>query len=115
MEIWITSDNIKELKKKHSFLRNFGIINVKDMIFSLGYLSSDDMDEHSMFILNSEIEKKLNSFSNSRRFYRILFIVEKCDEDLANNILQYSIDNNLKYEIIYMNIDGEFEIVCKSY
>ena len=54
MEIWIASGNRKELKKSHPFLREYGVIDVKELANSLGYETSLNLDAHSSFILNNE-------------------------------------------------------------
>ena len=115
MEIWIAKGHRKELKKSHPFLREYGVIDVKELTSLLGYESSLNLDQHSAFILNNEITKRLEAFSNSRRFYRVLFLVEDCREDLANDLLNFSVASSFKYEVIYMKKESEFEIVCKSY
>ena len=115
MEIWIASGNRKELKKSHPFLREYGVIDVKELANSLGYETSLNLDAHSSFILNNEITKRLEAFNNSRRFYRVLFLVEDCREELANDLLNFSMASSFKYEAIYMRKTTEFEIVCKSY
>lgn len=115
MEIWIAAGNRKELKKLHPFLREYGVIDVKEIANSLGYETSLDLDEHSSFILNNEIIKRLVAFNNSRRFYRVLFLTEDCRKELADVLLNFSEESNFKYEAIYMKLGAEFEIVCKSY
>lgn len=115
MEIWIASGNRKELKKVHPFLRDYGIIDVRELALQLGYESSLGLDDHSSFILNNEIKKKLEAFNNSRRFYRVLFLVEDCRDELAQDLLTFSEISEMKYEAIYLRKNGEFTLVCKSY
>lgn len=115
MELWIAKGNRKELKKEHPFLRDFGVIDIKEITSFLGYESSIGLDDHLSFILNNEIIKRLEAFSNSRRFYRVLFLVEECREDLAQDLLSYSQNSNFKYEVVYMKRDTDFQVVCKSY
>jgi hypothetical protein len=115
MEIWIAKGNRKELKKIHPFLREYGVIDVKEISNSLGYSSSLGLDTHSSFILNNEIVKRLEAFNNSRRFYRVLFLVEECRDELAKDLLNFTMTANFKYEAIYMKKTDDFEIICKSY
>jgi hypothetical protein len=115
MEIWIASGNRKELKKLHPFLREYGVIDIKEIANSLGYDSSLNLDDHSSFVLNNEIVKRLEAFNNSRRFYRVLFLVEDCREELAHDLLNYSLDSNFKYEAVYIRKNEEFNLICKSY
>ena len=115
MEIWIAAGNRKELKKQHPFLREYGVIDIKEIANSLGYDSSLNLDDHSSFVLNNEIIKRLEAFNNSRRFYRVLFLVEDCRDGLAHDLLNYSVDSNFKYEAVYIRKDGVFDLVCKSY
>ena len=115
MEIWISDGNRKELKKQYPFLREYGIIDIKEITDALGYETSLNLDDHSSFILNNEIIKRLEAFNNSRRFYRVLFLVEECRDELAENLLKYSVDSKLKYEAIYIKRDNEFMLMCKSY
>lgn len=115
MEIWIASGTRKELKKEHPFLRDFGVIDVREISNSLGYESSLNLDDHSSFVLNNEIIRRLEAFNNSRRFYRVLYLVEDCREELAQDLLSFSENSNFKYEIVYMKIGTEFSVICKSY
>lgn len=115
MEIWIANGNKKELRKQYQFLREFAVIDVKEISNSLGYESSLNLDKHSTFILNSEIKKRLVSLNSSRRFYRVLYLVEEVRNDLAQDLLEFSTDSTLKYEAIYIRHVDEFDLVCKSY
>jgi hypothetical protein len=115
MELWIANGNRKELKKEHPFLRDFGVIDVREISSSLGYESSLQLDDHASFILNNEISRRLEAFSNSRRFYRVLFLTEDCRVELAEDLLNYSISVNLKYEVVYMKRESDFQVICKSY
>lgn len=115
MEIWIAVGSRKELKKIHPFLRDYGVIDVKEIANSLGYESSLELDDHSSFVLNNEIRKRLEAFNSSRRFYRVLFLVENVREELAYDLLTFSTDSNLKYEAVYLRTDSEFKLICKSY
>ena len=115
MEIWIAAGNKKDLKKSFPFLREYGVIDVKEIAAALGYESSSCLDDHSSFVLNNEIVKRLDAFNSSRRFYRVLFLVEEAREELAHDLLTYSISSKLKYEAIYLLKSSEFLLVCKSY
>jgi len=115
MEIWIASGNRKELKKIHPFLRDYGIIDIKEIANLLGYETTVGLDEHTSFVVNNEVVKRLEAFNNSRRFYRVLFLVEEFREDLPQTLLNYSVNNELKYEAVYLRKESEFFLVCKSY
>lgn len=117
MEIWISSGNRKELKKAHPFLRDFGVIDVKEIAQGLGYKTSVSLDENSAFILSSEIRKRLEYFSYSRRFYRVLYLVEEFRDGLAEDLLRFSEANSLKYESVFIKQVGEEEFLlgCKNY
>lgn len=117
MEIWISEGTKKDLKKTYPFLRDYGIIDVRELAKTLGFETSIGLDVHSSFILNNEIMKRLAAFNNSRRFYRVLFLVEESKDILAHDLLEYSINSSLKYEAVYVRgaTASEFVLVCKSY
>lgn len=115
MEIWIASGSRKELKKKFPFLREYGVIDIREIAISLGHDTSVGLDDHSSFILNSEIIKRLEAFNNSRRFYRVLFLVEEERESLSADLLNYATENKLKYEAVYQRKGEEFVLVTKNY
>jgi hypothetical protein len=115
MEIWISKGNKKELKKTYPFLRDYGILDIEELAHSIGYENTLSLDKHSMFVLNNEIQKRLEAFSSSRRFYRVLFLVEEYREGLAEDLLEYSNENDLKYEAVYVRIGEDFKLICKSY
>lgn len=115
MEIWVAKGHKKELKKSHPFLRDYGILDVSELAHALGYDTSIGLDKHSSFVLNNEIRKRLEAFSNSRRFYRVLFLVEEYREGLAEDLLNFSVELNLKYESVYVRDTDEFKLFCKSY
>ena len=115
MEIWIASGNRKELKKTYPFLKHYGVIDIKEILEYLNFETSIGLDDHSSFILNNEITRRLEAFNNSRRFYRVLFLVEECRDELAHDLLNYSTSCGLKYESVYMKKDDIFDMICKSY
>ncbi len=115
MEIWVAKGHKKELKKAHPFLRDYGILDVEEIAHTLGYRTSLELDEHSSFVLNDEIKKRLEAFSGSRRFYRILFLIEEYREGLAEDLLNFSLEMELKYEAVYVRFENDFKLVCKSY
>jgi hypothetical protein len=115
MEIWIASGNRKDLKKSFPFLREYGVIDIREIATALGYESSLSLDKHASFVLNNEIIKRLDAFNGSRRFYRVLFLVEEVREELAHDLLSFSMNSSLKYEAIYLLRSNEFSLVCKSY
>ncbi len=115
MEIWISEGEFKTLRKELPFLRDYGVLDIKDILEYLKYESSFGLNDHSSFILNSEIKKRLIALNSSKRFYRILLLVEDCREELAYSLLRYSIENDLKYEAFYVKTGEDFHLVCKSY
>lgn len=115
MEIWIAAGNKKDLRKQHPFLREFAVIDVKEVANTLGYVTTIGMDSHSSFILNSEVKKRLISLNSSRRFYRVLFLVEEIRDGLAEDVLSFAVGSSLKYEAIYVRRKEDFDLVCKSY
>lgn len=115
MEIWVASGNKKDLRKQYPFLREFAVVDVKEVANILGYDTSLNLDAHSSFILNSEVKKRLVSLNSSRRFYRILYLVEEVRDGLAQDLLGFSTDSSLKYEAIYIRKNEEFDLICKSY
>jgi hypothetical protein len=115
MEIWIATGNKKDLRRVHPFLRDFAVIDIKEVANSIGYPTSIGLDEHSIYILNQEIKKRLISLNSSRRFYRVLFIVEELREELPYLLLDMAIELGLRYEAVYMRKMEEFDLICKSY
>ena len=114
MEIWIAKGVKKDLRKSFPFIRDFAVIDIREIASTLGYNSSLNLDDHSSFVLSSEIEKRLVSLSSSKRFYRVLYLVEEQTPQLAHALLNFSIENELSYEKIYMLIKQEFELFLSS-
>lgn len=115
MEIWIATGTKKDLRKVHPFLRDFAVIDTKEVATLLGFPSAKNLDEHSMYILNQEVKKRLIALNSSRRFYRVLFIVEELREELPHVLLDMATDLELRYEAVYMRKRDEFDLICKSY
>jgi hypothetical protein len=115
MELWIAKGNKKELKKKFSYLRDFAVIDIREVASVLGYETSVGLDVNASYILFSEIKKRLLSLNNSRRFYRVLYLVESYDNMLPFDLMNFSIENKLKYDIFYSynTNTGDFELVCE--
>lgn len=110
MEIWIAKGNKKELRKEFPFIREFAIIDIREIANSLGYSSSVDLDDHSYFVLSAEIQKRLVAINSSKRFFRVLYLVEKHRDNLPYDLLNFSLENDLNYEKIFLLIKGEFEL-----
>lgn len=110
MEIWIAKGAKKDLRKSFPFIRDFAVIDVKEVANTLGYETSTTLDDHSYYVLSSEIQKRLVSLNSSKRFFRILYLVEDQCATVAYELLNYSIENNLSYDKIYMLEKHEFEL-----
>lgn len=110
MEIWIASGSKKDLRKVFPFIRDFAVIDVKEIAVSLGYPSSLNLDDHRSFVLSAEIQKRLISINSSKRFYRVLYLIEESHSDLPHALLNFSIENDLNYEKIYMLEKKKFEL-----
>ena len=110
MEIWIAKGTKKELRKTFPFIRDFAIIDIKDIANSFGYKTSINMQDHSYYVLSSEIQKRLVSINSSKRFYRILYIVEQLTNEIAQSLLDFSLESGLTYEKVYMQNENEFQL-----
>ena len=110
MEIWIANGTKRELKRQFSFVRDFAIVDVKEIAENLGYRSSLDLDEHSSYVLSGEIRKKIISLNTSKRFFRVLYIVEQLGDQLPQQLLNFSIENDLTYDKIYVLEKNVFEL-----
>jgi hypothetical protein len=116
MELWIAKGNKKELKKKFPFLRDFAVIDIREVANLLGYESSIGLDQNATFVLSSEIKKRLISLNASRRFFRVLYLVEEYVDFLNYEIINFSVENGLKYDTVYCyNLSTcEFDLVCEA-
>lgn len=110
MEIWIAKGSKKDLRKVFPFIRDFAVIDVKEIAATLGYPSSVDLDDHRSFVLSAEIQKRLVSINSSKRFYRVLFLVEEPKDELPHALLNFSQENQLTYEKIYVLSKKKFEL-----
>jgi hypothetical protein len=110
LEIWIAKGIKKELRKSFPFIRDFAVIDIKEIATNLGYTSSLELDDHSSYVLSSEIQKRLIALSSSKRFFRVLYLVEEQNAALAHALLNFSIQNELTYEKIYILTKKEFEL-----
>jgi hypothetical protein len=110
VEIWIAQGTKKDLRKTFPFIRDFAVIDIKDLAISLGYLSASDLDEHQSFILSSEIQKKLTAISSSKRFYRVLYLVDEIQSDLPQNLLRFSLEAELNYDKIFLLSKKKFDL-----
>jgi hypothetical protein len=110
VEIWIAKGAKKELRKSFPFIRDFAVIDIREIAGNLGYETSLDLDEHSSFVLSSEIQKRLVALSSSKRFYRVLYLVEEQTSHLAHALLNFSYENELSYEKVFLLTNHEFEL-----
>lgn len=114
MEIWIAKGSKKELRKAFPYIRDFAVIDVKEIANSLGYETSIDLDEHSYYVLSSEIQKRLVSLNSSKRFFRILYLVEDQHSSMGYELLNFSVEHNLTYDKIYTLEKDSFELFISS-
>jgi hypothetical protein len=110
VEIWIACGTKKELKKEFPFIRDFAVIDIKEIANILGYESSLGLEAHSYFVLSAEVQKRLVSINSSKRFYRVLYLVEEQSEQLPQDLLTFSTEASLSYEKIFVLRKGEFEL-----
>lgn len=119
MEIWIADAeinyDIKQLKKKYSFLRDFGCIDTIAIAKNLGYETTLGLNSYANFLISEEVEGQLLIKNKSKRFYRILIIVERITEELCDSLVHLSTHNDLKYEKIYALENEEFVIKREIY
>ena len=110
MEIWIAKGSKKDLRKTFPFIRDFAIIDIKEIASTLGYDSSVNLDDHRYFVLSAEIQKRLISINSSKRFYRVLYLVEETRPELPADLLNFSQETNLTYEKVYLLCKKNFEL-----
>ena len=110
MEIWIAEGSKKELRKAFPFIRDFAVIDIKEIASSLGYPSSVNLDDHRYFVLSAEIQKRLISINSSKRFYRVLYLVEDSKTTLPQDLLRFSQESSLGYEKVYKLEKKNFEL-----
>ena len=114
MEIWIAKGIKKELRKAFPFIRDFAVIDVKEIANNLGYESSTELDDHSYYVLSSEIQKRLVSLNTSKRFFRILYLVESHNNAMVYELLNFSLEHELSYDKIYILEKEEFELFVSA-
>ena len=110
MEIWIAEGSKKDLRKTFPFIRDFAVIDVKEIAATLGYPSSINLDEHRYFVLSAEIQKRLISINSSKRFYRVLYLVEESKDHMPQDLLTFSQESQLTYEKIYVLYKKKFDL-----
>ena len=115
MEIWIATGNKRELRKKYPFLKEYGVIDQRDIAKEIGYKSMSEITKYAAYVLNEEIIKKLVAFNKSKRIYRVLYIVETYRDDLPQDLLNYTGEHGLKYESVFYKPEDVFVMVHKNY
>jgi hypothetical protein len=92
------------------------VIDIREVANLLGYESSIGLDQNATFVLSSEIKKRLISLNASRRFFRVLYLVEEYVDFLNYEIINFSVENGLKYDTVYCyNLSTcEFDLVCEA-
>lgn len=115
MEIWIATGTLKPLKKQFPFLRDFAVLDVTELASNLGYETTIGLNTYSNFLISKEVKNRLNVLNRSRRYYRVLLIVEEIRDDIEHDLLDFSDVFNLKYEKIYCLNNGEFELKKEVY
>lgn len=114
MEIWITKGDPKVLKKDFPFLKFYLVVNIFDICKKIGYTTSLNQSIYGDYLINSELKKKLSIVSKSKKFYRVLLVLEELRENIAEDILEFSLENNLKFNKIYLLEEGKTEFELKA-
>jgi hypothetical protein len=114
VEIWIATGQKKDLRKLYPFIRDFAVIDIKEIAVSLGYSSSVDLCDHQYFVLSAEIQKRLIAINSSKRFYRVLYLVEETKDSMPQDLLSFSREYELSYEKIYLLCKKGFELQLSS-
>ena len=110
MEFYISLNNRKTIRKNYPKLIKNKIAFLEISVFAKqkGYENYKE-DIYQEYLLYREIKKKLNNFYRSKRFKKIIYIIESIDQDFIYDIKKFFEEENI-YFTNYILIDYDDSI-----
>jgi len=88
LNLYITFDDKSKIKKCFLNLRKYLIIEISEVIESLGF-DQNDLDDCKSFIINQEILKLIKDGSSGRKLLGIVYSNPNLNDEIARGIIHY--------------------------
>ncbi len=90
MELIISKNDRKTLRKYFGELKDYIIIDKVQIISKLGYKSYlIELNKYSQYVINEEIKSGLKKAINNKKNKNVIYIVDSLDRSFFMNILGY--------------------------
>ncbi len=97
MIIVLSTDEVKFVRRGLSDYKKSCIIDAREILESLGYEKGDIIESIAhKFIINQEIEKKINKAINSKRINQIVYFNHEIDLKLIKNLATFMKDKEVE-------------------
>lgn len=101
MKFYVTIEGINKLKKSFLNLKIFHIIDVSSILTDHNY-SIDTIDEYGTFIVSSNIENLIKTYSKSKRIRGIIYSNPYLTKDSLTNLFETVYNNPNISEIVLL-------------
>lgn len=110
MNLYITFDDKSKIKKCFLNLRKYLIIEIDEVIESLGF-DKNDLDDCKSFIINQEILKLIKDGSSGRKLLGVVYSNPNLNDEIIRDIIHYVDELKNIQKAIFLtdkNIHDEF-------
>lgn len=94
MEIIITTEDVKTIRKNYVNFKQCLTIDVREVLTELGYHEGEVVVSPHDFIINCEIEKKLQQAINSKKCQTAIYFVYTINKKLIDNVREILSDKS---------------------
>ena len=96
MNLILTTDEVKFVRRKVDDYKKSAIINTREIMEELGYEGTiSDIPVTHHFLINDEIQKKLTDAINSKRINQVIYFHYDINENLIENMKDFFIDEEI--------------------
>ena len=89
LNLYITFDDKSKIKKCFLNLRKYLIVEIDEVIESLGF-DKDNLDDYKSFIINQEILKLIKDGSSGRKLLGIVYSNPNINDEIVRDIIHYA-------------------------
>jgi len=105
LNLYITFDDKSKIKKCFLNLRKYLIIEIDDVIESLGF-NKNNLDNCKSFIISQEILKRIKDGCSGRKLLGIVYSNPELDDEIVRDIIHYTEEIKNIEKVVFLTDKG---------